>query len=470
VFKVFFLGRMFVVVSDPDASRQILMRYPSHPQFANPSFSLQRGARQTLDTLGLINARGPFWRQMRHAWQPTFAPGSLLRYNALMATCAQQLVTLMEGVADSPDGQYVDIHDALNMMTLEVVGTCAYGVNFNALQPKASATGSREYSLVDACIEFFRGSSFANGSRWGMITALVPPFWGPVLRFLAHTFPDPPFTRQLKARDTIIDTSKSLISNWRANSNSSSEAVSNGSQAPAKLSSFLSSLLEVQSKAKTGDKPVTDMALVAQANTFLVAGTETTANTLSFAIYLLSTHPEAEQQLLAEVDAHGDKPVAPDDKFPFADAVVNESMRMYPAAHSTTRELEGPGPHQVGPYKLSEGVACLIHIYSLHHDPDSWPEASKFMPQRFLPQYAAELGPRNPNSFVPFGAGPRMCIGYKFAQQEARMALVSLYKRFTFDLEPGQVPLKTVTGITLSPSALRVRPVRRPVRAATATE
>lgn len=101
-------------------------------------------------------------------------------------------------------------------------------------------------------------------------------------------------------------------------------------------------------------------------------------------------------------------------------------------------------------------------IYAQHRDEAVWPAALEFRPERFLPEGAALAPASLETAFTPFGGGARLCIGYRFAQQEALIALVRLFQRFTFALEPGMVPLRTAHFITLSPQdGVRCRVVPR---------
>ena len=170
--------------------------------------------------------------------------------------------------------------------------------------------------------------------------------------------------------------------------------------------------------------------MVAQANTFLLAGMETTANSLAFSIYLLATHPEAEARLMAEIDAlaaskagagsdacaEGLPDLVPEDleRLPFTGAVLSEAMRLYtPTAFAIRDAAEDI---QLGDYLIPKGVNILLSIYNIHRNSAYWPQPEAFRPERFLPE-GQDLAQRHPHAYLPFGAGPRMCVGYKFALQ-----------------------------------------------------
>jgi cytochrome P450 len=170
--------------------------------------------------------------------------------------------------------------------------------------------------------------------------------------------------------------------------------------------------------------------VVAQAFTFLLAGMETTANSLAFAIYLLATHPEAEARLVAEINdlraakagtdsagAHTGLPdLVPEDleRLPYTGAVLSEAMRLLPATGVAARLVAEP--IDLGPHHVPAGCNALVAICPLHRDPAIWPEALAFRPERWL-QEGQALAARKAHAFLPFGGEARMCVGYKLALQ-----------------------------------------------------
>lgn len=181
---------------------------------------------------------------------------------------------------------------------------------------------------------------------------------------------------------------------------------------------------------------------------------ETTAATLSFALALLARHPEAAAKLVAEVQAQAAPAPAPasadafdlEKTFPYASAVISETLRLYPPGNAVLREAKTAC--ELGGYALPKGALVVISIYDLHRDPEYWSDPDAFKPERFL---GPEPEPKVPGAFLPFGGGLRSCPGNRFAMQEARLALVRLFERFTFELPPGMDgPIEVQQGITLS--------------------
>jgi len=188
--------------------------------------------------------------------------------------------------------------------------------------------------------------------------------------------------------------------------------------------------------------------------TLFLAGHETTSHALSWTWWLLANHPHVEARLHQELHdvLGGDLPDG-DVELPYTDAVVSEAMRLYPPAYALPRvarvdtELAG--------YPIAAGSQVVGWIWHAHHDPRWWGDAEVFRPERFLE-------PTHPRrAYLPFGGGPRMCIGKGFATLELRLILATLAQRVRLRAQPGQT-VQVSTGVTLSPKGgLPLRVERR---------
>jgi cytochrome P450 len=186
-----------------------------------------------------------------------------------------------------------------------------------------------------------------------------------------------------------------------------------------------------------------------------VAGHETSANALTWTWYLLSQHPEAVVKIRREiVEKIGDRPPEFADlpKLEYLTQVIEESMRLYPPAWITDRVAVDDD--QYNGIDIPKGIAVVTYIYGAHHSPDYWPEPEKFIPERFSKENKKKQAPF---SYLPFGGGPRLCIGNNFAMMEMQLALARLVPRYDFRLVEGQsVELQPL--ITLRPKdGIRMR-------------
>jgi cytochrome P450 len=179
--------------------------------------------------------------------------------------------------------------------------------------------------------------------------------------------------------------------------------------------------------------------------TMLIAGHDTSTALLSWSIYLLAAHPQSMQQAQEEVDrVLGDQ--VPGHKglgrLFFLDQVINEALRLYPPIHVSNRRLVKD--LEFGGYRLPADERLMFSIYLTHHDRKQWQEPARFEPGRFAPGIK-----RIPYTYVPFGGGPRNCIGAAYAQVEAKAVLARLLQRYHFTLLKPSVRL--YMGATLEP-------------------
>jgi cytochrome P450 len=177
--------------------------------------------------------------------------------------------------------------------------------------------------------------------------------------------------------------------------------------------------------------------------TLVLAGHETTANALTWAFFLLATSPDVVARLRAEIrDVLGERAPAIEDlpRLVYAERVVQEAMRLYPPAW--VLEREALADDVVGGHRIPARTTIVIAPYLMHRDPRVWEAAERFDPDRFAPE---RFGEPQKQAYMPFGDGPRICIGKGFAMMEAKVALVMMARRFdvqlcareTIGMEPG---------------------------------
>ena len=196
------------------------------------------------------------------------------------------------------------------------------------------------------------------------------------------------------------------------------------------------------------DRPMDDRQIRDEAVTLFAAGHETTSNALTWTWYFLAQHPDVEARLHAELQAvlNGRAPTVADLRdLPYTEMVLKESMRLRPPAwilngRTTLQETT------IGGYTIPVGSTVFVSPYQLHRLPEYFPDPERFDPDRFSPENEKKL-PRY--AYLPFGAGPRICIGNAFAMMEARLILATVAQHFCLEMVPGQTaemsPLITLT-------------------------
>nr|DBA26469.1 TPA: hypothetical protein GDO54_010723 [Pyxicephalus adspersus] len=201
---------------------------------------------------------------------------------------------------------------------------------------------------------------------------------------------------------------------------------------------FLQLMLDCRTEDVSGlnkeQKALTDSEIMAQSIVFLLAGYETTSSTLSFLFYNLATHPDVQQKLQEEIDSY-----LPDKlriswiptydilmQIEYLDMVIQETLRMFPPAGRVERVSKQTV--EINGVTIPKGMVCLIPTYVLHNNPEYWPEPEEFRPERFSKENREN---HTPYTFLPFGDGPRNCIGKRFAMLSIKVATAAILQHFT---------------------------------------
>jgi cytochrome P450 len=399
----------------------------------------------------------------------------------------------------------INLGAALGSMTLEIIGDSVFGVEFNT-----DKEGSR---IVRESRFIMDPANQPLNSLNGIGTILVPKLRG-LWFWLSSLAGGEKLRGGFTARGFVLGTSQALLRNARQQTSAqasntpgaapvqaagaasddagskaplrtAADAPSATSGMPSKLDnnmalyhqakedarkeygdavprdgSLLHHLLRAHNK-ETG-KPFTEVEIMAQSSNFILAGYETTSTALTFAITAIAQHPDIEAKLLAEVDAFpwkGDAGIDFDDieQFPYTRAVIDETMRMWaPATQLIALQRVATADATVGGYRVDKGDKIWIDVHGIHHDPRHWPEPEVFRPERFL-EGSPEAAARHPCAYLPFGVGPRRCIGWRFALEEAVICLVQLYRRARFQLDPRKHPAGWPLEVSSSGATISVK-------------
>jgi cytochrome P450 len=387
--------RRLYLLSHPDLVREVLVA--RHREFIK-SYALQRS--RVLLGEGLLTSEGEFHLRQRRLAQPAFHRDRIAAYGAVMAEIAARFAGRWR------DGEVVDMAAEMSRLTLEVVGRTLFDTEVG---DEADALGG---ALTDAMVLFDR---------------LTIPFseW-------LDRLPLPSNRRFARARERLDATILRLIDEHRR---------------PGDRGDLLSMLIDARDHTGDGGG-MTDRQLRDEALTIFLAGHETVANALAWTWYLLSHHPEVAARLHAEVDevarTEGPGPGA----FPrlsYTRAVLAESMRLFPPAWVIGREPRSD--LEIGGFAIPAGTIVMMSPWVLHRDPRFWDDPTAFRPERWLDGDRCSVERRG---YLPFGAGPRKCIGEGFAWMEGVLVLATLARRWTARLVP-EHPVETRPLITLRP-------------------
>jgi cytochrome P450 len=336
---------------------------------------------------GLVINEGESWKKQRRLAQPAFHHKRIDAYGQMMVH--QTTATL----ADWCSGQEIGIFHEMMKTTLKIVCQALFSTDVSA---RVVRLGELMETLLDG----------ANDRL-----TIAP--------MLADIFPSPKNRRQtaaLKELDALI---ADIIREHRKQNQDTGDLLS----------------MLMLAHDENSSETMSDQQLRDEIITLILAGHETTATALTWTWFLLAQHPEVEAKLRDEISVlSGRLPTMADlENLPYTDMVIKESMRLYPPAGGVSRQaIEDV---TLGEHMIPKGSSLAISTFVMHRDPKYFPEPEKFTPERFSKERATEI-PRY--AYLPFGAGPRVCIGNAFAMMEARLILATVLQRFTLQLVPGQ--------------------------------
>ncbi|KAK9946259.1 hypothetical protein M0R45_011732 [Rubus argutus] len=447
----FHMGRQpLIIVADAELCREVgIKKFKDFPNRSIPSPI----SASPLHQKGLFFTRDTRWSTMRNTilsvYQPSYLAGLVPTMQSYIESATQKL-----DVSTSKQEDITFSNLSLRLAT-DVIGEAAFGVNFG-FSKSHSISDSISINKIDddgQANNDDQVSDFINQHIYST-TQLKMDLSGSLSIILGLLVPilQEPFRQILKRIPGTMD--------WkvdRTNQNLSGrldEIVMKRMKDRERGSKNFLSLIMNARESQTAAKSVfTPDYISAVAYEHLLAGSATTSFTLSSAVYLISGHPEVENKLLAEIDRFGPPdqiPTAHDlqHKFPYLEQVIKEAMRFYMVsplvARETSREVE------VGGYLLPKGTWVWLALGVLGKDPRNFPEPEKFKPERFDPN-GKEEKQRHPYAFIPFGIGPRSCIGQRFSLQELKLSLIHLYRNYVFRHSPNmEKPLELEYGIVLN--------------------
>mmetsp|Transcript_36049 Transcript_36049/g.85537 ORF Transcript_36049/g.85537 Transcript_36049/m.85537 type:complete len:236 (-) Transcript_36049:320-1027(-) len=201
-------------------------------------------------------------------------------------------------------------------------------------------------------------------------------------------------------------------------------------------------------------------------HTLLFAGSDTTANTLSWTFHLLSHRPEMMARCLQEADALRDhdgelSPALLNERLPYLTACVKETLRMYPPAPMLSRVCTKDTVLEGTRTLVSKGSMVTLDIWSVHRNPKHWVRPDEYRPERWLAEGEAEFGPILQEAFIPFGGGSRICIGMYFAIMEAQVIAAQVLQKVKFEPVPGFEPDAVMRMTLSSKNGIRLRALPR---------
>ena len=372
------------VLRHPDHIRDVLVTHAASMSKAHSAF--QRLSRFLGN--GLLNSDGDTWKRQRRMVAPAFMPARLAGYASVMSEEGARTA------ASWRDGETRDMSLEMMELTLRVVGRTLFGEDVGG-----------DVSAVSHAMSAFQ----ANATR-----PIELPRW----------MPSPQRRRTERGLASIDAIIARMVRRRR-------EGGGTPNARPDLLQMLVTAVDEEGDGGTLSEREVRDQLV-----TLFLAGHETTSHALTWSLYLLSQHPASAAKVRAELDDVLSGRAATYEDLPrlqYTERVLEEAMRLYPPAYTVARKVIADV--EIGGFHMPAGSEVMVWIYMTHHDARWFPEPESFRPERFEPAEAAKL-PRF--AYLPFGAGPRACIGKSFAMLEAKLLLATLLSRCDLSLARDQ--------------------------------
>ncbi|XP_054288640.1 probable cytochrome P450 6a13 [Macrosteles quadrilineatus] len=407
-----------LVIKDPELIKKIMVKDFQH--FVDRPVLMGNPDEYILKHL--LTLKGQEWKEMRSKLTPTFTSGKMKLMFQLMEKCSEQLKEQIESEIEK--NSTIDAKNLLARFTLEIIASCAFGIETNA--------------IADQNTEFYR--IFGKTMKTNMLRYIRRIFlvvFPGLISLLRINLVKP------ETRDFVTNLIKDTIEYRKKNN--------------IKRNDFLDLLTNVkpiksseENGHENGERPcdksdgLTIEQMSAQTFVFLIAGFETASSLMSFCLYELARHPKIQERLHREVkdavERNGGKmSYQLLHEMPYLDQVINEALRLYGTGQVLTRVCTQPYQVPDSDLLIEMGMKIIIPLFSLHHDPHYYSDPYTFDPERFSDD---QVKKRHPYVFMPFGEGPRNCIGMRFGQTQAKVGLATVVLNFLVDLSPEQeVPI-----------------------------
>ncbi|XP_055697211.1 cytochrome P450 6a9-like [Phlebotomus papatasi] len=418
---VFFFTKPVVMPTDLDLLKNIFIK--DFQYFYDRGFYVN----EKDDPLSghLFALSGPRWRNLRNKLSPTFTSGKMKMMHNTIVAVAMEFRNYLEPFADKKE--VIEIKDIISRYTTDVIGNCSFGIDCNSLKDPDTEfrrIGKRvfEFSSIEFIRIFFM-VMFQDLSRLMKMKINKPEVAEFFMRLLKET-------TEYRERNAI------------------------------KRNDFLSLLMQIKNTGKLeGDDTdlgkMTFEELAAQTFLFFIAGYETPSSTMTLALYELALHQDIQDRAREEVNGilkkyNGEYTYEACMEMKYLDQIINETLRKHPIVDNLFRVCGQDYQVAGSPHIIERGTIVVIPIYGIHRDPEIYPEPEKFDPDRFGEE---NIRDRHPFAWIPFGEGPRICIGMRFGVMQTRIGLACLLSKYRIKTCP-----KTPIPLVIDPTSTVMAP------------
>ncbi|KAK1137957.1 hypothetical protein K0M31_002449 [Melipona bicolor] len=404
-FGVFRVRSPMLILRDPDLVKDIFVK--NFACFSNRGIPINS---QDPLSAHLFNLEGKKWKSLRSKLTPAFSSGKLKRMFYLLAECGEEFQKLIDTSSET-DRPY-EIRELAAKFTIDVIGSCAFGIQINALTDEES--------------EFHRAAKKLSkpsytATLWRMLRTALPKLY----KFLGVQVIDPGVSKFFK--DMV------------------SQMISQREEHGIKRHDFMDLLIELKNKGTLDESAngqvwndvdgeeieLDENSIAAQAFVFFIAGYETSSNIIAFCLHELALNTEIQERTRRDIqdaieNRNGKLTYDAVQDMKYLDMVIAETLRKYPPAPMLSRRCEHQYQVPGSKLELPAGMRVIIPIYGFHHDPKYYPNPAMFDPERFTEENKRT---RHSYTYLPFGEGPRNCIGMRFALLQIKVGIISFLKK-----------------------------------------
>ncbi|XP_012254919.2 cytochrome P450 6a2-like [Athalia rosae] len=421
IFGMYSFHKPTLVIRDPEIIRFVLIKDFPHFQDRGVYYN------EEVDPLSghLFSLSGPKWKKLRVKFSPTFTSGKMKYMFATVKECSEKLA-LYFGEEVKRNNQLVEVKDFMARFSTDIISSVAFGIECN--------------SMKNPNDEFRECGRAAFKSR-------------PLINALFAVFPDA--LKLFNMKVILPEVSNFFIKAFN-------DTVKYRTEKKLIRKDFLELIIQLMNKgcvqgddeeetateSKDNSEKITMLEGAAQAFVFFLAGSETSSSTATHCLYELAFHQDIQDKLASEIktvtEKFGGVTYESIAAMPYLHKVVSETLRKYPSVpilnRQATADVELPG---LG-LTVAKGTPIIIPVYGLHSDPDIYPNPQVFDPERFSKE---NIDRRHNYAYLPFGEGPRNCIGMRFGLLQSKIGIISLISKFRLAPAPDTaVPLPIDTG------------------------
>ena len=426
-FGVYLGNAPSLMVSDPEMIRQICIR--EFPTFTNRSEIVKppNSWRKTL-----ISALDDDWKFLRGTLSPTFSTAKIRNMCLILGGCLDTFIDCLDKRLEETNT--VDVQKMFTALTMDFISRIALGIDVNAQNDPNDSFVEKAYKVFNVQI--------------GRNPLILLNFMFPELKRIQGWL-NVDFSNK-KAVEFIVTAVQKAIDTRR------------NDPELHKYKDFLALMINAHKFDKThieetdeavhvtDKRPLNDVEILANASTMFLAGHDSTATLKTWVAYCLATNVDVQNQLIAEIDKElGNTKPEYDNvmHLPYLDMIINETLRLYTPnrrnVRDTARDITICG------VKIPKGTDVTIPVHAVHRNPAYWPDPEKFDPERFSPVNKDKIVPY---SYMPFGIGPRNCIGMRLALAEVKITTVRMLQHVRLGVsENTEIPPKLDQGIVLKP-------------------